>query len=208
MLTKTKSKPLHYINGREFFEEMKIYHASYLESVRLGQEKPPATPAIANAILQINNRLSNLWNFSGYTYKSEMISDGILKCLDKVHRFDPNVSENAFAFFTQISFQSFVGRIKIEQHQSSVKAKLIREKMSSEFVQHGVDSDADNGENSFVEFLKSNDAYQDYHLERQDNTKKQVSDLLKHRNKTGYKKKDTVVVDKLAADDLTEFEEL
>jgi hypothetical protein len=193
-----------YINGKEFYEELKIYHAKYLESVTQGEDKPLLSDKIAFAIIQISTRLMNSYNFVNYTYRDEMISDAILKCLDKVHRFDPAISENAFAFFTQISWHAAITRIKVEQKESSVKARLIREKMSSEFVTHGVDSDNDDGGNSFVEFLKENDAFVDYiDLKKQASTNQH--DSMKHRNKTPYVKKAKEVVDDYYFD-LSEFE--
>jgi hypothetical protein len=201
----SKERPEHYVNGREFFEAMKEYHGQYLESIEHGTEKPQVSNVIARAITQINNRLSNLYNFNGYTYKSEMISDGILKCLEKVHRFDPSVSENPFAFFTQISWQCFISRIKIEQHQSSVKAKMIREKMSDEFVEHGVDSDNEDSGNAFVEFLKDVDCFTDYTAQRIEKIKKEIHPSLVHRNKTAYKKKDVLEKEPKHDTDLSEF---
>lgn len=182
-----------YINGKELFEELKIYHAEYKQSLSDGLDKPQVSNKIAEAIIQIATRLSNSFNFVGYTYKDEMIADGILKCLDKVHRFDPNISENSFAFFTQICWNAAINRIKIEQKQSSVKAKLVREKMSSDFVAHGVDADNTDGTNSFVEFLKENDAFIDY-IEESAKKENAVNQNLKHRNKSGYATKKSVDV--------------
>lgn len=193
-----------YINGKEMYAALVIYHDAYLETVKNGQDKPAVSPMLAQSFIQIATRLMNSFNFVNYTYKDEMISDGILKCLDKVHRFDPAISEQSFAFFTQICWNAAVGRIKIEQKESSVKARLIRDKMSSEFVAHGVDADADDGSNAFVEFLKENDSYVDYFEIKKAST---VHDSMKHRNKTPYAKKEVVEV----ADDmefgLSEFEE-
>jgi hypothetical protein len=193
-----------YINGKEFFEELKIYNVAYLESIKLGEGKPQVSDKIANAIVQISTRLMNSFNFVGYSFKDEMISDAILKCFDKVHRFDPSISENAFAFFTQCAYNAAINRIKIEQKESSVKARLIREKLSSEFVQHGVDADADDGSNSFVEFLKENDAYIDYIEVKKENIKNDINPSLKHRNKTAYPTKKVVEV--IPVFDLSDFE--
>lgn len=196
-----------YINGKEFFQELKIYHSQYLSSIERDEEKPQVSDKIADAIIQISTRLMNSWNFSGYTYKDEMISDAILKCFDKVHRFDPNISENAFAFFTQCAYNAAINRIKIEQNQSSVKARMIREKMSSEFIQNGVDSDNDSGTNSFVEFLKDMDAFVDFNEDRKTNTKStEIAATLKHRNKTPYRTKEVIKKEELVLCELTDFE--
>lgn len=193
-----------YINGKEMYAELVIYNTLYKKSLVDGHEKPQVSKKLAHSIIQIATRLTNSYNFVNYTYKDEMISDAILKCLDKVHRFDPTISEQSFAFFTQVAWNACVNRIKIEQKESSVKARLIREKMSSEFVSHGVDSDADDGGNSFVEFLKENDAFVDY-IEIKKNKVVSTHPNMTHRNKTPYAKKHVEVVDDYYFD-LSEFE--
>ena len=196
-----------YVNGKELTEELRVYRATYLKSVELGEEKPPVSEVIGGAFVQIATRLSNSYNFIGYTYRDEMIGDGIIKCLNKVHRFDPEVSENSFAFFSQICWNAAINRIKEEQKESSIKARMIREKMSSEFVAHGVDSDNDDGSNAFVEFLKENDSFVDYiDLKKQQLKIYSQPDSMKHRNKTAYSKK-AVHIPEEEDFDLTMFEE-
>lgn len=194
-----------YVNGPELTAELRIYRAAYLKSVELGEEKPQISDKISNAIIQIATRLSSAHNFNGYSFIEEMKGDAILKCFSKMHNFNPDISENSFAYVTQISWQSFVNRIKIEQGQSSVKAKMIREKMSSEFVEHGVDSDSDDGSNAFVEFLKENDSYIDYNEIKKLKPVEKTS--MVHRNKTPYKKKEVVPLEIPVEFDLSIFEE-
>ena len=199
-----QERPVHYINGKDMYAELVTYHAEYLTSLELGLDKPQVSKKLAQCFIQIATRLCNSWNFSGYTYKDEMIADGIMKCLDKAHRFDPSVSEQSFSFFSQICWNSAINRIKLEQHQSSVKAKMIREKMSSEFVAHGVDSATDDDSNGFVEFLKSTDAYTDYHADRAEKAK--ATGYVHHKNKTPYKTKEVLEKEVLPFSDLTSFE--
>src|SRR2546426_98864 len=120
-----------YVNGKEMYAELVEYHKAYKLSLERGEEKPQVSTKLASAFIQIATRLSNSFNFIGYTYKDEFIGDGIIKCLNKVHCFDPAISEQAFAFFTQICWNEAIKRIKFEQYESSVKAKVIRECMSA-----------------------------------------------------------------------------
>lgn len=181
-----------YINGRELYEDL----CGYLEDCKVaeaaGLERPRIREKIGAAIIQIANRMITSFRFNGYSYKEEMVGDGIIKCMRKIHLFDPSRGENVFAYASQIIWNEFLRRIKTEQDESSVKAKLIRHKMSSEFVDHGVDADAEDGSNAFVEFLKENDAYVDY-IELRKN-KEEKAPTLVHRNKTPYKSKAAVVV--------------
>lgn len=181
-----------YINGKELHDELCVYYNAKQKSNANNTESPLISEKLGHAFLQIAIRMASRPNFSGYTYKDEMIADGVMQCILKVHTYDParaNVdSPSGFAWCSQLIWNSFIARIKKEQHECSVKARLIRDKMSSEFVQHGVDSS--NEDNSFIEFLKDVDAYVDYNEIREDNAKKQLASSLTHRNKTSYKKKE------------------
>ena len=54
-----------------------------------------------------------------------MISDGIENCLQYMNNFDPEKSDNPFAYFTQIIYYAFIRRIQKEKKQMQVKAKII-----------------------------------------------------------------------------------
>jgi DNA-directed RNA polymerase specialized sigma24 family protein len=172
----------HYVSNKELLVACTAYSAAYKEAKEKGTELPTVPHDIGSAIFRISTNLMNNYNFVGYTYRDEMISDAIVKCITKAHNFDHEKSHNPFAFFSQIAWNSAIERIKIENHQTSVKARMVREKMSHEFVQHGATLDDADTSNAFVEFLKENDALTDYYEEK----KKKVHPSLVHRNKTAY----------------------
>ena len=101
--------------------------------------------------LKIANHLSYRPNFINYTYRDEMISDGIENCLQYVHNFNPDKSNNPFAYFTQIIYYAFLRRIQKEKKQSHVKNKLIENMTVDENL---IDSN-DMG-NPFVDYLQKN----------------------------------------------------
>lgn len=187
-MIETPPKP-QYVNGRELFEEMLRYKESCIKAESLGLPRPAITDTIASSIIRIANKLSNSYNFIGYSYKDEMIADGIIKCVEKIHLFNAEKSENVFAYATQIIFNAFINRIKIEQKQASIRARLINDKVTSEFVEQSLENDVD-ATNAFVGFLKDNNIFVDYFEERKGNIP--VGTLhpsLKHRNLTPYPKK-------------------
>lgn len=65
--------------------------------------------------IKMSNRLATKGNFYGYTYKDEMIADGILDCVKAVKNFDPEKSKNPFGYFTQILYYAFIRRITLEK---------------------------------------------------------------------------------------------
>lgn len=201
---------INYINNKDLFEELKKYRTAYMESLDRGEERPQIPDTIASAIIRISTKLMNSYRFVNYPYKEEMIGDAILKCCLKVHLFNPERSENPFAYFTQIAWNEAISRIKNEQDETSVKAKMIRETLTTEFVEHAVSED--DSSNSFVEFLKDNTVYVDY-IEERAKKRNEIHPSLKHRNKTAPIRKEhteeatTKVIKPTSSFDLSAFEE-
>ena len=77
--------------------------------------------------MMIATKLSTKANFSGYTYKDEMICDALENCIVAVHSFNPEKSKNPFAYFTQIIWYAFLRRIEKEKKQTYVKYKSLEQ---------------------------------------------------------------------------------
>ena len=88
---------------------------------KLKKNIPPVTNYIGECFLKIATHLSYRPNFINYTYRDEMISDGIENCLQYVKNFNPEKSSNPFAYFTQIIYYAFLRRIQKEKKQTHVK---------------------------------------------------------------------------------------
>ena len=124
-MTSTKKKSVHYIDNKEFHEAMIEWKELCKEAEEAGEEKPQVTNYIGECFLKIANGLSYRPNFINYTYRSEMVSDGIENCLQYIHNFDPEKSKNPFAYFTQIIYYAFLRRIQKEKKQAHIKNKMI-----------------------------------------------------------------------------------
>lgn len=112
-----------YVNNRQLFEVMKIY-VSQVNQAKEDNKPPPLVPNyVGECLLLISTRLASKPNFSGYSYREEMISDGIENSLMYIDNFDPNKSKNPFAYFTQIIKFSFIRRIEREKKQHYIKIK-------------------------------------------------------------------------------------
>ena len=95
------------------------------QAKEFGVDPPPISNYIGECFLKIATHLSYRPNFINYTYREEMISDGIENCLQYVHNFNPEKSDNPFAYFTQIIYYAFLRRIQKEKKQAHVKNKMI-----------------------------------------------------------------------------------
>ena len=123
-MKKAKEKP-HYVDNKKFLEAM-IEHRDKIEKAeKRGRKKPEVTNYIGECFLKIANHLSYRPNFINYTFRDDMISDGIENCLQYMNNFNPEKSNNPFAYFTQIIYYAFIRRIQKEKKQMQIKSKLI-----------------------------------------------------------------------------------
>ena len=149
-----KTQKEHYVNNKEFLLAMINYRKAVNKAKREKKPKPPVTDYIGSCFLKIANHLSFRPNFINYTFRDDMISDGIENCLQYLDNFNPEKSNNPFAYFTQIIYYAFVRRIQKEKKQVTIKNRLITESNYDDMtLQPGEDKEF---KNQFTEFLKKN----------------------------------------------------
>ena len=152
--TKAKLKP-HYVDNKKFLAAM-IEHREKVQKAEDKKRKPPmVTNYIGECFLKIANHLSYRPNFINYTYRDDMISDGIENCLQYMDNFDPEKSKNPFAYFTQIIYYAFIRRIQKEKKQQEVKQKMIAN-FGEEQMMDQLDGDDTVYQSQMLEFLRRN----------------------------------------------------
>ena len=144
-----KKKGVHYVNNADFLAAMAEGKDKCKDADELGDPQPPVTNYIGECFLKIANHLSYRPNFINYTYRDEMISDGIENCLQYCSNFNPEKSKNPFAYFTQIIYYAFLRRIAKEKKQQHVKHQLIAN-MSVNML-NGAE-----GDEHYIEYLQQN----------------------------------------------------
>jgi hypothetical protein len=116
-------KSNHYINNADFLKALIDYKAA-CDLANANEKTEPQIPNyIGECFLKIADHLSRKPNFVSYSFRDEMISDGIENCLMYFRNFDPTKSKNPFAYFTQIIYFAFLRRIMKEKKQLYVKYK-------------------------------------------------------------------------------------
>ena len=123
-MKKAKEKP-HYVDNKKFLEAMIEYRDRCEKAKNRNRKKPEVTNYIGECFLKIANHLSYRPNFINYTFRDDMISDGIENCLQYMDNFNPDKSNNPFPYFTQIIYYAFIRRIQKEKKQIQIKSKLI-----------------------------------------------------------------------------------
>jgi DNA-directed RNA polymerase specialized sigma subunit len=149
-----KQKP-HYVNNKKFLEAMTEYRELRIMAEETGKPRPQVTNYIGECYLKIANHLSYRPNFINYTYRDDMISDGIENCLQYMDNFDPEKSKNPFAYFTQIIYYAFIRRIQKEKKQYQIKQKMISN-FGVEQMMDKLEGDDTVYQSQMLDFLRSN----------------------------------------------------
>lgn len=166
----------HYVNNADFLAAIKEYKAQVEEAKAKGLPKPIVSNYIGECILKIANHLSYKPNFINYTYKDDMILDGIENCIHYIDNFDPAKSSNPFAYFTQIIYYAFLRRIAKEKKHSYIKNKLIQEMPFEAFEIQEHDDDG-HFHNAYLDFMQSNQQFDDFIERKKEKRKKKQASL-------------------------------
>lgn len=88
---------------------------------------PKLSDRIGTAIIQIATRRCNSRQYVGYSnnWKEELVANAIMTASIRCHNFDPEKSNNPFAYLTQICDNAIKEQIKKEKKQLYVKYKSI-----------------------------------------------------------------------------------
>jgi hypothetical protein len=140
-----KKAKANYINNPDFLLAMVEYKEKVAVAQSSDKPKPQVPPYIGECFMKIANRLSHKPNFINYSFRDEMISDGIENCMQYIDNFNPEKSSNPFAYFTQIIYFAFLRRIDKEKKQLYIKFKLSErlniEEATSDRQDHDTDVD-------------------------------------------------------------------
>jgi len=127
-----KAKGEHYVDNKVFLQAMiewktkcNIAEEEQKDLPKEERTRPQVTNYIGECFLKIATHLSYRPNFINYTYREDMIADGIENCLQYCNNFNSEKSKNPFAYFTQIIYYAFLRRIAKEKKQTHVRNKLI-----------------------------------------------------------------------------------
>lgn len=169
----------HYVNNAEMLEAIKKYKADILEARANGKEDPRIPEYIGECILKIATRLSHKVNFINYSYRDDMILDGIENCMQCINSFDPSKSSNPFSYFTQVIYFAFLRRITKEKKQSYIRGKLIQEMAFDSFELQDHDDDSE-FKNAYMAFVQTHQNFDDSFIKKKEKVKKDKKQSLEN----------------------------
>lgn len=118
--------PRHYVDNKTLYKTLIQYRKDKEDALAVGESPPRIPEYVGLCIFQIATRLATKGNFINYSFKDEMISDGIENCIQYMNNFDPNKSNNPFAYFTRIVYNAYILRIQKEKKQTYIKYKSLQ----------------------------------------------------------------------------------
>lgn len=160
----------HYVNNAEMLAAVKQYKADIATARASGEEDPRIPEYIGECILKIATRLALKGNFINYSYRDDMILDGIENCMHCINSFDPDKSSNPFSYFTQVIYFAFLRRIAKEKKQSYIRGKLIQETAFESFDLQDHDDDVD-FKNAYMAFIQSHQNFDDSFVKKKEKKK-------------------------------------
>jgi hypothetical protein len=179
---KPRDKP-HYVNNRDFSYAVVDYVKECVDATVNEEKHPVVTDYIATCFMKICEGLSHKPNFVRYTYRDEMVMDGVENCLKAIHNYNIDAATrtgkpNAFSYFTQIAYFAFIRRITQEKKQADIKYKFM-EQADIESFMVGIDVNSP-VDSAFIDTLREkisrikvrDDAIKDFAKEEKEKKKK------------------------------------
>jgi hypothetical protein len=117
---KPADKAKFYVDPKEFDNEI----INYYDSGKMSDN-------LANMVSKISHKLSFAPNFINYTYREEMVGDGVIRMMKALmaKKYNRDKGTNPFSYFTRIAFNAFRNRIKKEKHMAETHEKYQNELM-------------------------------------------------------------------------------
>jgi len=111
---KRKKKEEGYLSNKEMFTELMRCQEIGRVSDKLGK-----------MYMILARRYASKPNFSGYSYKDEMISSGVVACVNALMKFNSERSDNPFAYYTSIVHNAFMQILNKEKKQQNIRDELL-----------------------------------------------------------------------------------
>lgn len=109
-------KPKNYLNNKDLLAEVRA-------SKLVGQ----MSNTLALMLTMLCKRYASRGNFVNYTYNDDMQSYAMLMLVKSWASFNPDVSNNPFAFYTQCIKNSFIQYLNKEQKHRDIRDALLTE---------------------------------------------------------------------------------
>lgn len=121
MATKKKKKAAPKVPKKKNY----LNNKDLLAQVLLSKEQDQMTDKLAHMLQMLCKRYASRGNFANYTYNEDMQAYAMYMLVRTWRSFNPEKSNNPFAFFTQCVKNSFIQFLNQEKRQRVVRDELL-----------------------------------------------------------------------------------
>ncbi len=118
-----------------------LSNQEFLQQVIACQEAGTCSNRLGEMFMILANRYASKPNFSGYSYKDEMISHALVACVASIDKFDTEKSENPFAYYTQVIHSAFLQILNKEKKHQNIRDKALVEANMNPSMNYGGDNE-------------------------------------------------------------------
>ena len=140
---KKRVKSTYYIKNSELLIQIQRFKdtCKYDEAGKYIPNSGRMDNILGGSILKISKGLCTKGNYSGYTWTEDMVAEGVLTVCKYMHNFNPEKSNNPFAYITQICNHAFKNYLKnqkkhaiIKEHMSGSYDELLDNALSNKYI--------------------------------------------------------------------------
>lgn len=180
------------MDNKEFYVQLKAFRLECLAAKKAKLPPPRMSEFLGECFLKIATHLSYKPNFVNYTFRDDMVSDGVENCLVYVHNYDPEKSSNPFSYFTTIIWYAFLRRIQREKKHTYIKYKLMEKQHIDGTASDNPDGSPMPADSTMLSFDNVQDfitRYDEYSSKRRERRKKVIDAAPKPKVKRPAKAK-------------------
>lgn len=122
-----------YVNNKEFTRALDEYARACRRAEAEGVEEPRMPNYVGECIVKMSERLATTYRFRNYTYREDMVGNGIIAAVKYAKNFDGNRFNNGFAYITQIIFSHMILTIKKEKQKYKANLEMIQQAQLNTF---------------------------------------------------------------------------
>jgi len=105
-----------------------VTNAQLLEAIAADKaNNKTLSPRLAKYLYMIAERYSYSSSFGGYSFREDMVSFAVVNLCANWHKFDPDKSDNPFAFYTTAAYRSFLQYLADEKKQRDIRDQMLVE---------------------------------------------------------------------------------
>lgn len=112
-------------NAPEVTAKYYLTNSRLLPEVIKAKEGGRLTEELAKMLMMLTRKYAMRPCFSGYTYREDMISEALANLCQNALKFNPEKSDNPFAFYTSCINNSFLQFLNIEKKHRRIRDQLL-----------------------------------------------------------------------------------